>query len=83
MGDVEFDIGPFIEAVKMRLKDLPSGTIIRKIQPSRENYLSGESCKVWSNGKVVQDMFLTLRNLESGEIQLQLEWVDIPGSKGL
>ncbi|XVF56632.1 hypothetical protein PTKIN_Ptkin06aG0135300 [Pterospermum kingtungense] len=53
MGGAEFDIGPFVEAVKMRLKDLPSGTIIRKIQPCRENCLSGESCIVWSNGKVV------------------------------
>ncbi|XVF81181.1 hypothetical protein PTKIN_Ptkin15bG0136300 [Pterospermum kingtungense] len=83
MGDAKFDIGPFVEAVKMRLKDLPSGTIIRKIQPSRENCLSGESCIVWSNDKVVQDMFLRLRNVESGEIRLQLEWVDIPGSRGL
>ncbi|XVF60203.1 hypothetical protein PTKIN_Ptkin08bG0025600 [Pterospermum kingtungense] len=83
MEDAEFDIDPFVEAVKMRLKDLPNGTIIRKIQPSKENYLSGESCIVWRNGKVVQDIFLRLRNVESGEIQLQLEWVDIPGSRGL
>ncbi|XVF47414.1 hypothetical protein PTKIN_Ptkin03bG0107300 [Pterospermum kingtungense] len=83
MGDAKFDIGQFVEAVKMRLKDLPSGTIIRKIQPSRENCLSGDSCLVWSNGKVVQDMFLMLRNVKSGEIQLQLECVDIPGSRGL
>ncbi|XVF50519.1 hypothetical protein PTKIN_Ptkin04bG0107700 [Pterospermum kingtungense] len=83
MGDAEFDIGPFVEAIKMRLKDLPSGTIIRKIQTSRENCLSGESCIVWSNGKVVQDMFLRLRNMESGEIQLQLECIDILGSRRL
>ncbi|XVF57072.1 hypothetical protein PTKIN_Ptkin06aG0174300 [Pterospermum kingtungense] len=73
MGDAKFNIGPFVEAVKMRLKDLPSGTIIRKIQPSRENCLSGESCIIWSNGKVVQDMFLRLRNVEFDEIQFQLE----------
>ncbi|XVE72210.1 hypothetical protein DITRI_Ditri11bG0021000 [Diplodiscus trichospermus] len=83
MGDAEFDIGPFIEVVKMRLEGLPSGTIIKKIQPSRQNCLSEESCIIWRNGKVVQDMFLRLRNVECGEIELQLQWIDIPGSRGL
>ncbi|XWS75570.1 hypothetical protein CRYUN_Cryun01aG0101800 [Craigia yunnanensis] len=83
MGDAEFDIAPFIEAVKMRLGGLPSGTIIKKIQPSRENCLSEESCISWSNGKVVQDMFLRLRNVECGEVELQLQWIDVPGSRGL
>ncbi|XP_022728079.1 protein C2-DOMAIN ABA-RELATED 1-like [Durio zibethinus] len=83
MGDAEFDMGPFIEAVKMRLEGLPSGTIIKKIQPSRQNCLSEESCIIWSNGKVVQDMFLRLRNVECGEVELQLQWIDVPGSRGL
>ncbi|XWS30815.1 hypothetical protein CRYUN_Cryun23aG0022600 [Craigia yunnanensis] len=83
MGDAEFDIGPFIEAVKMRLEGLPNGTIIKKIQPSRDNCLSEESCIIWSNGKVVQDMFFRLRNVECGEVELQLQWIDVPGSRGL
>ncbi|KAL0549186.1 hypothetical protein IC582_013667 [Cucumis melo] len=83
MGDAEFDVRPFVEAVKMRLNNLPSGTIIRKIQPSRENCLSEESCIIWVNGQVIQKMFLRLRNVESGEIELQLQWIDIPGSRGL
>ncbi|XP_038878147.1 protein C2-DOMAIN ABA-RELATED 4-like [Benincasa hispida] len=83
MGDAEFDVRPFVEAVKMRLNNLPNGTIIRKIQPSRENCLSEESCIVWADGKVIQKMFLRLRNVESGEIELQLQWIDIPGSRGL
>ena len=68
MGDAEFDVRPFMEAVKMRLNNLPSGTIITKVQPSRENCLSEESCIVWVNGQVIQKMFLRLRNVESGEI---------------
>ncbi|KAL4313215.1 hypothetical protein GQ457_01G036980 [Hibiscus cannabinus] len=83
MGDAEFEIGPFLNAVKMRLHGLPNGTIITKIQPSRQNCLSQESCIIWSNGKVVQDMFLRLRNVETGEVELQLEWIDVPGSRGL
>lgn len=83
MGDAEFDVRPFMEAVKMRLNNLPSGTVIRKIQPNRENCLSEESCIVWANGQVVQKMFLRLRNVESGEVELELKWIDIPGSRGL
>uniref|UniRef100_A0A5B6YGX3 Putative ADP-ribosylation factor GTPase-activating protein AGD11 n=1 Tax=Davidia involucrata TaxID=16924 RepID=A0A5B6YGX3_DAVIN len=83
MGDAEFDIRPFLEAVKMRLESLPSGTIITRVKPSRENCLAEESYIIWGNGKVVQNMFLRLRNVECGEVELQLQWVDIPGSRGL
>ncbi|KAJ4824927.1 Protein C2-DOMAIN ABA-RELATED 4 [Turnera subulata] len=83
MGDAEFDVGPFLAAVKMNLDSLPSGTIITKIQPSRQNCLSEESCIVWEDGQVVQNMFLRLRNVECGEIELQLRWIDIPGSRGV
>uniref|UniRef100_A0A6M2EET8 C2 domain-containing protein n=1 Tax=Populus davidiana TaxID=266767 RepID=A0A6M2EET8_9ROSI len=83
MGDAEFDISQFIEVVKMRLDNLPSGTIIRKIQPCRENCLAEESCIVWANGKLVQNLFLRLKHVETGEVELQLEWIDIPGSRGL
>ncbi|KAL6993950.1 Protein C2-DOMAIN ABA-RELATED 4 [Sarracenia purpurea var. burkii] len=83
MGDAEFDIEPFTEALKMKLEDLPSGTIITRVKPTRDNCLSEESCIVWADGKVVQNMFLRLRNVECGEVELQLQWIDIPGSKGL
>ncbi|PON45393.1 C2 domain containing protein [Trema orientale] len=83
MGDAEFDIGPFVEALRMRLSGLPSGTTITKVQPSRQNCLSEESSIIWTEGKLVQNICLRLRNVESGEVELQLEWVDIPGSRGL
>lgn len=83
MGDAEFDIGPFVEAVRMRLQDIPSGTIITNVKPSRENCLAEESNIVWEGGKVKQHMFLRLRNVERGEVELQLEWIDVPGSRGL
>lgn len=83
MGDAEFEIGPFIQALKMGLQGLPNGTIITRVQPTRQNCLAEESCIVWDNGKVVQNMCLRLRNVESGEIELQLHWIDIPGSRGL
>ncbi|CAH9141903.1 unnamed protein product [Cuscuta epithymum] len=80
MGDAEFDISPYVEAVGMRFKNIPSGTIIMKIKPSRENCLAEESNIVWENGKVVQNMVLRLRNVECGELELQLQWIDIPRS---
>ncbi|KAI4299583.1 hypothetical protein L6164_033028 [Bauhinia variegata] len=83
MGDAEFDINPFLEALRMHLEGVPDGTIITRIQPNRQNCLAEESQIVLQNGKVVQKMFLRLRNVESGEVKLQLHWIDIPGSKGL
>ncbi|KAF3443601.1 hypothetical protein FNV43_RR14915 [Rhamnella rubrinervis] len=83
MGDAEFEINPFLEALRMRLEGLPSGTVIRKIQPSRLNCLAEESSIVWTEGKLVQNLFLRLRNVESGEVELQLQWIEIPGSRGI
>nr|DAD39147.1 TPA_asm: hypothetical protein HUJ06_013470 [Nelumbo nucifera] len=33
--------------------------------------------------RIVQDMYLRLKNVESGEVELQLQWIDIPGSRGI
>ncbi|KAM7278204.1 hypothetical protein ACFE04_005338 [Oxalis oulophora] len=83
MGDAEFDISLLLQALRMELQSLPSGTIITKAVPSRENCLAEESRVLWLDGKIVQNMFLRLRNVECGEVEIQLEWVDIPGSRGL
>jgi hypothetical protein len=32
---------------------------------------------------LVQNLFLRLKHVETGEVELQLEWIDIPGSRGL
>ncbi|KAJ8550049.1 hypothetical protein K7X08_033756 [Anisodus acutangulus] len=81
MGDAELDIVPFIDSV--RTTNIPNGTIIYRIIPSRQNCYSEESCIVYENGQVIQNVFLRLRNVECGEIELRLQWIDIPGSKGL
>ncbi|XP_065023015.1 protein C2-DOMAIN ABA-RELATED 5 isoform X1 [Musa acuminata AAA Group] len=82
MGDAEIDIVPFVEAVKMNLSDIPNDTIIKTMNPNRHNCLAEESAIVWKEGKVVQDIIVRLRNVESGELELQLLWVDIPGAPG-
>ncbi|CAI9113680.1 OLC1v1014328C2 [Oldenlandia corymbosa var. corymbosa] len=83
MGDAEFDMKAFVEALKMKLDGLPNGTIITRVPPLRTNCLSEESCVMWKDGKIIQDMCLRLRNVECGEVEIQLQWIDLPGSKGL
>ncbi|XP_006843797.2 GTPase activating protein 1 [Amborella trichopoda] len=77
MGDAELDIQPFMEAVNMDLKGVPSGTIIRKLIPSRQNCLAEVSCISWEVNTVVQDVCLRLRNVERGEVELQLKWIPV------
>ncbi|KAM7467440.1 hypothetical protein LguiB_015002 [Lonicera macranthoides] len=83
MGDADIDIKPYLECLKMGLKDLPNGTTIQRVQPNRENCLADESCIVWENGKIVQDMCCRLRNVECGEVEIQIEWINLPGRRGL
>ncbi|XP_044465310.1 protein C2-DOMAIN ABA-RELATED 4-like [Mangifera indica] len=83
MGDAEFNIISFVEALKMDLSSRPSGTIISRVTPSKDNDLAEESCIRWNDGKVVQDLCLKLRNVECGQVEIQLQWIVLPGSKGL
>lgn len=79
MGDADLDVQPFVQVAKMDLADIPSGTVVRTVRPCTQNCLADESHIVWKNGQLVQDTILRLRNVESGEVQLQLHWVNIPG----
>ncbi|KAK1422101.1 hypothetical protein QVD17_24986 [Tagetes erecta] len=83
MGNAMFDIHPFLEAIRMRLVDLPNGTIITTVKPTRTNCLAEESPITWTDGKVVQNMILRLQNVPCGEVELQISWIDIPGCRGL
>lgn len=83
MGDAEFEIGPFVKALKTGFQGLEDGAIISKVQPNKQNCLAEESCIIWSKGQLVQNMALRLRNVECGEVELQLQWIDVPSSKGL
>ncbi|GAB4828753.1 hypothetical protein Ancab_018422 [Ancistrocladus abbreviatus] len=79
MGTAEIDIRPYLECLQMGLEHLPVGTSVKKIQPDKNNCLADESKVIWmDNGRIVQDMILRLQNVESGEVQLQIEWKDLP-----
>ncbi|KAI4375477.1 hypothetical protein MLD38_013343 [Melastoma candidum] len=79
MGDAEFDVGPLVEAARTakQLAEFPSGTVIKTVKPNSQNCYSEESHVMWRDGKVHQEMFLRLRNVECGEVEVQLEWVDV------
>ncbi|CAI0383356.1 unnamed protein product [Linum tenue] len=83
MGEVNIDLKPFVAAHRMGLKNLPNGCSIKRVQPTRENCLADESPITWNEGKILQDMVLKLQHVESGEVHVQLEWIDVPGCKGL
>ncbi|KDP38077.1 hypothetical protein JCGZ_04720 [Jatropha curcas] len=83
IGDAEIDIKPYIKILKMGLENLPNGCVVSRVQPNRTNCLADESHMVWNNGKIIQNMPLRLRNVESGEVEVQLEWIHVPGCKGL
>ncbi|KAE8694726.1 ubiquitin-like protein-like [Hibiscus syriacus] len=83
MVDTEFEVRPYIEALKTHtnLEEIPSGTVLSRLQPSTSNCLAEESPVYLNEGKIVQDLVLRLRNVECGEVEIQLEWIHFPGSK--
>lgn len=83
MGNAPVDIKPLIECLRMGLQGLPDGTKVERVPPSRENCLADESFVVWNKGKMTQDMILRLKDVECGEVEIQIEWIELPGNKGL
>lgn len=83
MGEAVIVIKDYIDIIKMGLENLPDGTKVHRVQPGRNNCLAEESEIVWNKGKVTQEMILRLKNVERGEVVIGLEWVDVPGGKGL
>ncbi|KAI6677155.1 hypothetical protein NL676_037951 [Syzygium grande] len=79
MGEAKIDIKPYIDAIEMRPENLPTPTTVARVQPSKGNCLVEESSIVWKDGKIYQDMVLRLSNVESGEVEIQLEWIDLTG----
>lgn len=84
MGSAQIDIDPLIKCLKLGLQSLPEGTNVERVLPTKENCLAEESFIVWTKGgKMIQDMILKLNDVESGQVELQIEWIEIPGCKGL
>ncbi|CAJ1932437.1 unnamed protein product [Sphenostylis stenocarpa] len=83
MGEAEVDFKPLLKCKMMGLKNLPDGCAVKRIQPNRSNCLAEESSCIWRNGDIFQGMILRLKNVERGELVVEMEWVDVVGCRGL
>ncbi|XP_059666411.1 ADP-ribosylation factor GTPase-activating protein AGD12-like [Cornus florida] len=78
MGDVEVDIQPLISsAVSIGDPSMYGNMQIGKWQKSQDNALIDDSSIDIIDGKVIQTVSLKLQNVESGEIQIELEWMPL------
>uniref|UniRef100_G3MPQ9 C2 domain-containing protein n=1 Tax=Amblyomma maculatum TaxID=34609 RepID=G3MPQ9_AMBMU len=82
MGEAELDIQPFLDAVRLAWDGIPDGALLKSVEPSMDNCVATESYILYKSRKVVQDVILRLKNAESGEIELQLLWITVPGGLG-
>ena len=76
MGDGIVDLRPLIAAVKLKkdLQGLHEGMNIRKIVATKENSFVKDSVIKVKNGHVVQEVCLKLKNVEKGQVELELKW---------
>ncbi|KAL7606642.1 hypothetical protein Lser_V15G14977 [Lactuca serriola] len=75
LGTSNVDVNPYLECLEMRtdLNDLAIGTKLETVEPDEHNHLAEESFIVWNKDSITQDMILRLRNVETGEIEVQIE----------
>ncbi|KAK1374657.1 putative ADP-ribosylation factor GTPase-activating protein AGD13 [Heracleum sosnowskyi] len=83
LGEADIDIKPYTECIRSGTEKLSDGTKICSVEPNGENCLDDASTVIWNKGKMSQDMILRLKNVKSGKVEIQIEWIDVPGSKGL
>ncbi|XP_043688107.1 protein C2-DOMAIN ABA-RELATED 11 [Telopea speciosissima] len=80
MGRAHLTIQPIASAARLRrvLRVSDGETMIRKVVPASDNCLVRESSVNCVDGEIVQDVWLRLCEVESGEIELKVKWVDLP-----
>lgn len=78
MGEAEIDIQPMItSAIAFGDAAMFGNMQIGKWLKSNDNALIDDSMVNIVDGKVKQEMQLKLQNVESGEIELELEWMPL------
>lgn len=78
MGDAEIDLQPMISAATaFGDPDLLADMQIGKWLKSPDNALARDSAVNVIGGKVKQEVSLRLQNVESGEVELELEWIPL------
>ncbi|GLJ26572.1 hypothetical protein SUGI_0515130 [Cryptomeria japonica] len=80
MGDAEIDLQPLVTSVNMRNnpQSVNSDTELRRLVASKDNCLGKDSCIRHVSGQTIQDLCLRLQNVESGELEVEIRWIDLP-----
>ncbi|XP_021766734.1 protein C2-DOMAIN ABA-RELATED 11-like isoform X2 [Chenopodium quinoa] len=75
MGYAHVNIQPLVSAARLKqiLKVSSGETTLRKVIPDSDNCLVRESCINCVDGEIVQELWLRLCGVESGEIELKLK----------
>lgn len=82
MGHAELSLKPIVSAARLRrvLGASTGATMLRKVTPDTSNCLARDSSiSCIDGGDVTQSVWLKLRDVESGEIELKIKLVDHPG----
>ncbi|XP_038691205.1 protein C2-DOMAIN ABA-RELATED 11-like [Tripterygium wilfordii] len=81
MGHAHLSLQPVLSAARLgQILRVSSGeTTLRKVVPDTENCLARESTISCVNGEVVQNVWLRLCSVESGEIELKIKLINPPG----
>ena len=79
MGNSYLNLQPLMSASRLRdilkVSSASGETTLRKVTPDTENCLARESSISCVNGEVVQNVWLRLRGVESGELQLTIKLI--------
>ncbi|ESW26053.1 hypothetical protein PHAVU_003G087500 [Phaseolus vulgaris] len=79
MGSSYLSLQPLMSASRLRdilkLSSASGETTLRKVTPDSENCLARESSITCVNGEVVQNVWLRLLGVESGELQLTIKFI--------
>uniref|UniRef100_A0A7N1A1Z3 C2 domain-containing protein n=1 Tax=Kalanchoe fedtschenkoi TaxID=63787 RepID=A0A7N1A1Z3_KALFE len=81
MGEAEIDIKPYLKCYNnlsgMMAREVgkgeKEGALVSTVQPTKQNCLARESRIVWKKGKLVQEMSLALREVECGDVDIEIE----------
>ncbi|KAH7373627.1 hypothetical protein KP509_17G065800 [Ceratopteris richardii] len=75
MGEAEIDLSSLVAAVKSkRSQDCQNGVIIQSIPADSQNCFTKDSTLKVKDGHIVQKVCIRLKNVESGDIKLELMW---------
>ncbi|XP_068637252.1 protein C2-DOMAIN ABA-RELATED 11 [Aristolochia californica] len=79
MGHAYVDLRPLASAARLKqvLEASVGETKIRKVVPAKDNCLVKDSFVRYAEGEIVQDAWLRLCDVETGEIELKIKWIDL------